>query len=264
MSALAQAKSFLEGRFPEAYGILQQLRYKRTLRRTFARFVATRGLTVQAGPFQGLGYGSDVATPDRLMSHALLPKLLGCYEAELHPAISDLRRHGYSRILNIGCAEGYYAVGLARTVHAPIFAFDNDASARRLLGLMVTQNGVAGRITLGLECTPKHIEELTTERALVISDCEGCERYLFSESMIPHLRRCDLIIELHDCVDPTISHIVPARFATTHDVQIVPRVSRDPANYPALRDLPPYAQALAVNEFRWGTIMWGVFRSKEA
>jgi hypothetical protein len=28
--------------------------------------------------------------------------------------------------------------------------------------------------------------------------------------------------------------------------------------------MPPYSQALAVNEFRWGTIMWGIFRAKAA
>ena len=264
MSALAQAKTFLEARFPEAYGALQQLRYRRTLGRAFGRLVAARGLTVQAGPFAGLAYGEDVATPDRLISHALLPKLLGCYEEELHPAISELRKQTYSRVINIGCAEGYYAVGLARTVQAPIFAYDNDAEARRLFGLMVEKNAVAGRIRLGVECTAEHIEALTAERALVISDCEGCERYLFAEPMIPHLRRCDLIIELHDCVDPSISRVVPARFAATHQVQIIQRVRRDPADYAALRDMPPYWQALAVNEFRWGTIMWGVFRAKEA
>lgn len=264
MSALAQAKTFLEGRFPEAYGALQQLRYRRTLRRVFARLVAARGLTVQAGPFQGLAYGPDVATPERLITHALLPKLLGCYEEELHPALSDLRRQRYSRVINIGCAEGYYAVGLARTGKTPVFAFDNDAEARRLFGLMAEKNAVAGRITLGVECTTEHIQGLRAERALVISDCEGCERYLFAEPMIPHLRRCDLIIELHDCVDPRISQIVPARFAATHHVQIIPRVPRDPADYAALRHMPPYWQALAVNEFRWGTIMWGVFRAKEA
>ena len=262
MTALAQAKTFLEGRFPEAYGALQQLRYRRTLRRAFARVVAGRGLTVQAGPFRGLAYGSDVATPERLISHALLPKLLGCYEEELHATISDLRSQAYSRVVNIGCAEGYYAVGLARVLQVPILAFDNDAAARRLFGLMVDKNDVAGRITLGTECTPEHLEALTAERTLVISDCEGCERYLFTESMIPHLRRSDLIIELHDCVDPTISRTVPARFAATHHVQIIQRVPRDPAAYPALRDMSPYLQALATNEFRWGTIMWGIFRAK--
>lgn len=264
MSALAQAKTYLEGRFPEAYGALQQLRYRRTLRRAFADVVAARGLTVEAGPFQGLAYGSDVASPERLITHALLPKLLGCYEEELHPAVSDLRRQAYSRVLNIGCAEGYYAVGLARTLRAPIFAFDNDAGARQLFEAMVQKNDVAGRITLGTECTTEHLGALRGERALVISDCEGCERYLFAESMIPNLRRCDLIIELHDCVDPTISRTVPARFAATHHVEIIRRVPRDPAAYPALREMPPYWQALAVNEFRWGTIMWGVFRAKEA
>jgi hypothetical protein len=263
MSTLTEAKAFLEGRFPGVYGSLQQLRYKRTLRRVFSRVVSARGLTVQAGPFAGLTYAPDVATPERLLSHALLPKLLGSYEEELHDAVSALSPDTYSRILNIGCAEGYYAVGFARTEsHVPILAFDTDPEARKLFASMAHQNGVTDRVTLGSECTVEYLKQLATERALVISDCEGCERYLFSPQMAPYLRTCDLIVELHDCVDPTISRTVPPPFAATHQVQILPRRRREPSDYPALKDLPSYWQSLAVNEFRWGTIMWGVFRAR--
>jgi trans-aconitate methyltransferase len=40
--------------------------------------------------------------------------LLGCYEQPLQPFIEQAIEAQYSTILNIGCAEGYYAVGMAR------------------------------------------------------------------------------------------------------------------------------------------------------
>jgi hypothetical protein len=48
---------------------------------------------------------------------ALIPKLLGCYEAELHGVIACALNTTYDTIIDIGCAEGYYAVGLA--LHFP-------------------------------------------------------------------------------------------------------------------------------------------------
>jgi hypothetical protein len=38
----------------------------------------------------------------------------GCYEHELHGEIEQLVTRGFDAVLNIGCGEGYYAIGLAR------------------------------------------------------------------------------------------------------------------------------------------------------
>ena len=42
-----------------------------------------------------------------------IAKLLGCYEQPLQPFIEEAIANAYPTILNIGCAEGYYAVGMA-------------------------------------------------------------------------------------------------------------------------------------------------------
>src|SRR4051795_10844916 len=69
------------------------------------RFVAWHGLTVSGGPFAGLVY------PDRTPI-SLVPKLLGIYERELHGAIEAAIRAQPDVIVNVGAADGYYAVGL--------------------------------------------------------------------------------------------------------------------------------------------------------
>ena len=40
-------------------------------------------------------------------------KLLGCYEQPLQPYTQRSLSAQYTKIINIGCAEGYYAVGFA-------------------------------------------------------------------------------------------------------------------------------------------------------
>src|SRR5271170_2035809 len=65
---------------------------------------------VAAGLFQGLRLLPDVSWG--VGDNAA--KLVGLYEAELHPALHDLALTPPPVVINVGCAEGYYAVGLAR------------------------------------------------------------------------------------------------------------------------------------------------------
>ena len=88
--------------------------------RVTERFVAWHGLTVSGGPFAGLTY------PDR-EPISLVPKLLGIYERELHGAVEAAVLGQPEVIVNVGAADGYYAVGLARRCpSATVHAFEAD------------------------------------------------------------------------------------------------------------------------------------------
>lgn len=67
-------------------------------------------LVVKSGPFRGLQY----IVAESICS-ALVPKLLGSYESELHETLERLLCNDYDLVLDIGCAEGFYAVGIAKT-----------------------------------------------------------------------------------------------------------------------------------------------------
>ena len=70
--------------------------------------IQQEGLTVLQGPLAGLEFIAQSA------EGCHIPKLLGCYEQPLQPFVSKAIEADYEVILNIGCAEGYYAVGTAR------------------------------------------------------------------------------------------------------------------------------------------------------
>jgi len=58
-------------------------------------------------------------------------KLLGFYEQELRPFIEAVIEWKPDVVLNVGCAEGYYAIGMAkRILGAKIFAYDVDPLAQ--------------------------------------------------------------------------------------------------------------------------------------
>lgn len=176
------------------------------------------GLTVARGPFKGMRYPAAQS-----VGSALLPKLLGSYESELHAVLDRMLTANYEAIVDIGCAEGYYAVGLAlRFPHAQVYAFDTDAKARLACSEMARLNGVAGRVHVGEFCDETLLASIPLgERALIVSDCEGHESALFTEQLAQHLAAHDVIVETHDFIDIEISLRVRSAFARTHNVQSI-------------------------------------------
>lgn len=168
------------------------------------------------GPFKGLKYNSLEA-----YYSALYPKLLGCYESELHQVIEDCCKNKYSEIIDVGCAEGYYAIGLSiRFREAKVFAYDTNKKARELCTIMAHINQVSERIVINSYLSPNDLEHFQfSQKGLIICDCEGYEKDLFNKNNIANLIQCDLIIEIHDFVDITISNYLFNLFKNTHSIQ---------------------------------------------
>lgn len=76
------------------------------------------GFKIIQGPFKGMQYPHIDITES-----ALVPKIAGAYESHLHSIVEKVIATNYSDIIDVGCAEGYYAVGFAKrmpltTIHA--------------------------------------------------------------------------------------------------------------------------------------------------
>jgi hypothetical protein len=128
--------------------------------------------TVTGGPFAGMKLVTDTSWGDG----TLIPKLLGCYEEELHPAFGLALGRQPECVVNIGCAEGYYAVGLARLLSAAtVIAFDTDENAQKICRAAAGSNGVAARLRVEGECAPARLGSITATggRKLLVIDCEG-------------------------------------------------------------------------------------------
>ena len=178
-------------------------------------------LRVQSGPFKGMLYPQAVAS-----GSALTPKLLGSYEAELHRVVENLIAYQPSVVVDIGCAEGYYAVGFAlRLPETVVHAFDIDRLCQSLCGEMAKANGVDGRVNVHGACTQADLESLGAVRSVVISDCEGFERILFDSKVIGKLRNAAFLIETHDFRIPSTSRELTKIFANTHSVDWIYSVS---------------------------------------
>src|SRR4051794_5025833 len=95
-----------------ALGRSRERRYLRALAPIVDAYVRREGLVVQGGPFRGMRYPRELAQ---------VPKLTGAYELELHGALQEWITAEPAIVVDVGCSEGYYAVGLARALPgAPI------------------------------------------------------------------------------------------------------------------------------------------------
>lgn len=221
-------------------------------------------LTVVGGPFKGMRYPSWQS-----VGSAILPKLLGSYESELHPVLDEMLNRRYTTVVDIGCGEGYYAVGIAlRLPEIQMYAFDIDSRARQLCAKMAELNGVASRVHIRGLCDEETLRSLPFPgRTLIISDCEGYESSLFDTRMAEFLAKCDLVIETHDFLDIELSHKVREAFSNTHDIRSV-ESTHDIAKAHACdcRELLNYSlheKRLILAEWRPAIMEWLVMTSRQ-
>jgi hypothetical protein len=170
---------------------------------------------VLTGPFQGMGY------IDETVWGPITPKWAGTYEIELQDIIKAVLRAGYNRFVNLGCAEGYYAVGIAlKACGIEVCAFDVDAFARRQVRRLAKLNHSSERIRVFGQCTHARLNELITGKALVLADLEGDEAVLLDPDKVPKLKEADLLIEVHETgalIDEmTLEEKLTRRFAPSH------------------------------------------------
>lgn len=152
---------------------------------------------------------------------AIAPKLLGTYENELHPILMEITKSHYSSFVDVGCAEGYYAVGFA-LCHptADIFAFDVDQDALDSCKKMAELNQV--NIHLGEFCDRETLLSLGLgSRSLILIDCEGYEIELLDSALAHKLSSHDFLIEAHDFIEPGATGKLLKVFEETHTCEVV-------------------------------------------
>lgn len=222
----------------------------------FLQLFNNSSMTVKSGIFEGLVYDPPV------FEGSLFPRLLGTYEANLQPHILRLGGRGYGVILNIGCAEGYYASGLGRMFpDTEIHAYEIQAHLREACAVVAADNGLASRIRLGKEFVPGQSDVPVEKKVLLFCDIEGGEFTLLDPDSFPQLADMDMVVEVHPNADRSLNGFL-SRFQATHDVEIVDLSQRVVAVPPIIRGIGDMNQLLSICEFRGSETPWVVLRSK--
>ena len=219
------------------------------------------GTTILSGPFKGMNYAVRASEGSRAA------RLIGAYEASLAPIIEQIITRNYDLVIDVGSAEGYYAIGLARRMpNARIMARDDNPNAQTLCGELAAANNVADRVHIGGRMTHADFAICKTTRTVVICDIEGAEKDLLDPTLAPGLLSADILVEAHDCMTPGLSQRIAARFAATHDVQIINR-TLDAEGLPAwMETASDLDRLIALWEWRIGPTpwLWMVRKTKSA
>ncbi len=226
-----------------------------------AAITSQYGWTVADGPFAGMVL-SDITSWGE--GH-LLPKLIGCYESELHPILAEIIQNPPDLVVNIGAAEGYYAVGMARLLpNAFVHAFDTATEAQNACRHAAALNGVSDRVSVAGQCTPEVLQAILprSRSPIVICDCEGGEYELIDPARVPALRASTIIVECHDFMDGAITPTLQQRLSPTHTLIAIREGPRDPNASPLLRKLNSLDRWLVVCEDRPSMMHWLLARPR--
>ncbi len=221
---------------------------------------------VRCGPFAGMRY------VESSVGSAYLPKLLGTYERELAGVVEEACRLRPGLIIDLGAAEGYYAVGLAlRNAEARIVAFEQEEIGRTALRRMARLNHVSGRIEIHGRCEAadlqsrlidgkRELDRVMVRPRLVVCDVEGDEHCLLDPVAVPALSTAFILTETHDFIRPGITEGLRGRFTPTHKIQCIRTVARSRADFPFHNPgtwlLPKSYLDWAVSEWRPAPMSW--------
>ena len=204
--------------------------YRRYRRRE--RAIAHRlspNLEVTSGPFAGMRYTL------RASGSALLPKLAGTYEAEIAEDLERLMSRRPRLVIDVGAAEGYYAVGFARRLpDAEVVAFESRRSGRWLSRELARANGVAEQLVVRGYATVDELARVVGNGhgVLTVFDIDGGEQQLVDPQRVPGLARAMVVVETHDHLVRGVTDALSERFGGTHDVVWRASVGRDPMLLP--------------------------------
>ena len=206
----------------------------KTIEKYRQQIISDTGYIVIDGPFEGLKYVESA------VGSSFLLKLAGYYEAVLNPYIEEAKRMNIKNILDIGCAEGYYAAGFARVFPlATISAFDMDTEGRRLTRKMFEINNLnTDNLQILEEASKENIVDHIKENTLFICDCEGAEKEILNIENKDLFKNIAFgIIELHDEFVPGCKEACYDYFKNTHSIEIVKFKHANPTEFKFLKNI---------------------------
>lgn len=206
---------------------------------------------------------------DRSFESMHVPKLLGTYERELAQYFTVANLSRYTRILNFGCAEGYYANGCAYVLkragvaeQVEIIGLDLDRTALAEAQRIADWNDIDP--TFGTTATAEMLTP-TGGRMLVVCDVDGAETELLVPARFPELTRVDFVVELHDPPGQTeILEEIRRRFSPSHECITLEFQPRQACDFPS--PLPfrvaEEIKVEAMDERRKRSFRWLVLNAK--
>lgn len=216
--------------------------------------------TVLYGPFQGMKIAPNFCWGDGDTGG----KLLGIYENELFGALEEVVASKPDVIVNYGCAEGYYGVGLAMMLPETKVVFvDIEEKALTVSKENAQLNSIENAEYIkGGDQTLLESLLSSAKNPFLLMDCEGAEDYLLDLDTVPSLARTTILVEVHEFMSQGMTDRLVYKFNETHDLEGIVQGSKNYHVEP-LTLLGDLDKAIINNENRPNTMNWIFMRVKK-
>ena len=210
------------------------------------------GGKVYQGPFKGMTVLPKWSWGDGDVGG----KLLGLYECELFPYIEEVINNKPDITLNIGCAEGFYGLGMAQRTGKLAVLFDVAEQAIDIARENASVNNIHN-VQFLTDCTNENYSQYLSnhQNPFVFMDCEGAELDILDLDKIPELKKTTIMVECHDCNKPGLTKVLLDRFKQTHDIKIIQQGNKNPY-MDITADFSDWDKMLLSCEFRPSTMWW--------
>ena len=208
--------------------------------------------TVKYGPFKGLRLTHDPWWGQLDLGS----QCLGLYEKEILKFIEDIDDGQFTNFIDIGAADGYYAVGILSTgkIQRSI-CFEKTDKGREAIFTNWKKNGSIGQLVVKAKANYESIGTLTKsdlKKSLILIDIEGGEFDLLSPDVVHKFRHSKILLEVHNWV--TDFEEKYKKLLSSLDkffcIKIIERLDRQVDGYAELRDFTDDNRLLLVSERR--------------
>lgn len=177
-------------------------------------FETTNGV-VQNGLFKNLKYAEK---RDRIHN-----KILGLYENQLQIFIKDAILKNPDIVINIGCGDGYYGLGLAKILNNCKSILVDTSEDELIRAKNNARINNLNNVSFLNDITDEELIRLVNahSRPFVFIDIEGAEHKFLDHIKYECLSKCIIMIETHDFIYRNITSLLINRFSASHKVYII-------------------------------------------
>ena len=221
-----------------------------------ARLIEATGGIVQHGPLTGLRLPAE-----RTWGNDAAVQLFGIYEQQLFPYLCG---HKNAVLVDIGAADGFWAVGLVQAGHFDrAICFESRAQSRAAIAELARGNGVQDKIAVHGSADETAWDTIRRdthdgETRVILIDIEGGEFDLLSPDFLRNAAGSTVIVELHPWAaagDEPVDALIAAS-ARWFDATLIDDAQRDVSGLLAHARLPDYLRYVLISEERARQQQW--------
>lgn len=207
---------------------------------------------VAYGPFKGLDLDPEMSWSQA----ALSSMLLGCYELEVMNAIHSQEFAERTHFVDIGAADGFYAVGGLRNGRfQSADVFELTQSGREKIRRNAERNGVLNQMRIFGAADSQLTEILAGvnwHNTILLCDIEGDEFDLFDDACLDSVNGAMILIEIHNWVTEFWNRYTALlkRAASRFELRLLERSTFPRHHMPELRGVPDDNRMLMLSEGR--------------